>query len=253
MKRNLLIVKLFFSILFASLFMILSKIKLTSILGTDMKFSASVFFGPAIASLIGIVPGTLVIVLAHVFGILIRFYKVKDILSYLVFLPIISAGIYFAKMFKGDRKMIIPACIAIILFILHPTGRIVWFYSLFWFIPIFIAFFKNKADTLLTIGAMRIYAYALGSAYIDHCIGSVIYLYFLNIPPKFWIAAIPLTFIERLIIASGIMFSYFSVRITMKALKEIAIPLDTTVEEKKETRYVKHKTKKVLKIIKKHK
>ena len=231
-RKQKLVAKGFFAILFAALFMVLTKVKLTPILGTQMKFSASVFFGPTIASLIGITPGTLSIILAHAFGLIVGFYKIKNITSYFTFLPIILAGIYFAKMFKGDRKMIIPSAIAILLFLLHPIGREVWFYSLFWTIPIFISLFKKKTDVLLRLKFFRVYAYALGSAYVDHAVGSIIYLYYLNIPAKFWVQAIPLTLIERFIIAGGITFSYFAVKTAMKALKEIAVSVAVIVEEK---------------------
>ena len=233
-QRKLTIVKGFFSILFAALFMVLTKVKLTHILGTNMKFSASVFFGPTIASIIGIVPGTLSIVLAHIFGLLIGFYKIKNITSYLVFLPIMMAGIYFAKMFKGDRKMTIPAIIAILLFLAHPIGRRVWFYSAFWLVPIFVSLFKSKSDVILRFKPFKVYAYALGSAYVDHAIGSIMYLYYFNIPAHFWIEAIPLTFVERFIMAAGITISYFGVKAAMKALKEVAVSVAVVVRERGE-------------------
>ncbi len=134
--------------------------------------------------------------------------------------------------------MIIPSIACMILFVLHPIGRTVWYYSLFWTIPIFIALFKSKTDVLLKIKSFKVYAYALGSAYVDHAIGSIIYLYYLNIPAKFWTQAIPLTFIERLIIAGGITLSYFSVRFAIKSLKELAVPIAVVIREREKEKEV---------------
>jgi len=234
-RKKLLIAKSFFSILFAAFFMILTKVKLTPILGTKMKFSASVIFGPILSSILGIAPGTFSIIFAHLIGLLIGFYEIKSLSSYFVFLPIITAGIYFARVFKRDRKMVIPCILAILLFILHPIGRKVWFYSLFWTIPIFIATFKRKDDILFKHKFLVLYAYSLGAAFVDHAVGSVMYLYFFNIPSKFWIQAIPLTIIERLLIAFGIMISYLGVSACLKSITELAIPttLFTKEEEKR--------------------
>jgi len=232
-RKKLIVVKSFFSILFAAFFIILTKVKLTPILGTKMKFSASVIFGPILSSILGIVPGTFSIVFAHLVGLLIGFYKIKSLSSYFIFLPIITAGIYFARVFKRDRKMVIPCILAILLFVLHPIGRKVWFYSLFWTIPIFIATYKKKHDILFKHKFLVLYAYSLGAAFVDHAVGSVMYLYFLNIPAKFWIQAIPLTIVERLLIAFGIMVSYLSITACLKSIAELAIPTALIIKEKR--------------------
>lgn len=233
-KRKMLIIKLFFSIMFASLFIVLTKVKITPILGTESSFSASVMFGPIISKFLGISFGSSSIIFAHIFGVIVGIYKLKSIFSYFIFLPIIIAGIYFARIFKNEKKLLwIPlACIS--LFILHPIGREVWFYSLFWTIPLFFVIAKDRIDRISKNYVARVYLYSLATAFIDHCVGSVLYLYLMNIPKEFWIMAIPLTIIERIIIALGITVSYFFVRISISALKEVfsAIAILEAEEEK---------------------
>ena len=150
-------------------------------------------------------------------------YKIKAFKDYFTFLPIIFAGIYFAKVFKGNKKLIIIPLICILLFVINPIGRTVWFYSGFWLIPIIISLFKEKLDRLLKFPLLKIYGYSLGSAFVDHAIGSVIYLYLLKIPSKFWIEAIPMTIVERLMIAAGIELCYFAELVIIKVFEKIPV------------------------------
>jgi hypothetical protein len=234
LEKKILILKTFFAILFASLFIVLTKVKITPIIGTESKFSASVMFGPVISKFIGIGFGSGSIIGAHIFGIIFGIYKIKSLLSFFTFAPIIFAGIYFAKIFKSEKKIILFPLISIIAFILHPIGREVWFYSLFWLIPITISFGERIISNYVKNNLIKTYIYSLGTAFVDHSIGSILFLYFLNIPKEAWITAIPLTMIERLIIAAGITFSYFSILAAIKVLKEIsaAIGISERILEK---------------------
>jgi len=223
--KRLVIPKIFFTVLFAALFIVLTKVKLTPIFGTDTKFSASVMFGPVISKFLGIGWGSGAIILSQLVGVVIGFYKIKSIANLLTFAPIIAAGIYFGKMFKGDTKLTIIPIFCILLFLLHPIGREVWYYSLFWVVPIFIARFKPNLDKVLKNNIAQVYAYSLGSALTDHSIGSIIYLYLMNIPAEFWTMSIPFTFMERIVIAAGITFSYFAVKVSMSILQQASAAL----------------------------
>ncbi len=217
------IIKIIFTIFSALLFLYLTKVKFGPVLGTNMKFSLSVFFGPTLAKIFGIGYGTATIILTHLIGLVAGIYKIKSLKDYFTFFPIIFAGIYFSRIFKGNKKLIFIPLICILLFIINPIGRTVWFYSGFWLIPILISLFKEKLDKVLKFPLFKIYGYSLSSAFIDHAIGSVIYLYLLKIPGKFWVAAIPMTIIERLMIAAGIEFCYFAELVIIKVLGKIPI------------------------------
>jgi hypothetical protein len=196
-----------------------------------MKFSLSVFFGPTLAKIFGVAYGTSTIILTHILGLVAGYfwpgsrfiYKIKAVKDYFTFLPIIFAGIYFTKVFKGNKKLIIIPLICILLFIINPIGRTVWFYSGFWLIPIIISLFKEKIDKFLKIPLFKTYGYSLGAAFVDHAIGSVIYLYLLQIPANFWIEAIPMTMIERLMIAAGIELCYFAEIVIIKIFGKVPV------------------------------
>jgi hypothetical protein len=196
-----------------------------------MKFSLSVFFGPTLAKIFGVTYGTSTIILTHILGLAAGIFwpggkyifKIKAFKDYLTFLPIIFASIYFAKSFKGNKKLIVIPLVCILLFVINPIGRTVWFYSSFWLIPIIISLFKERLDKVLKIPLFKIYGYSLGSAFVDHAIGSVIYLYLLKIPANFWIEAIPMTIIERLMIAAGIELFYLAELVIIKVFGKIPI------------------------------
>jgi len=214
-------IKIFLSFFTSLLFLIFTKIKFSPILGTKSKFSISVFFGPTLSKIFGIEFGTGILIFTHFFGTLFGIYKIKSPKDFFTFFPIIFAGLYFAKIFKGEKKLIFIPAICILLFIIHPIGQKVWFYSGFWLIPIFISLFKEKFDKILKNPLFQVYGYSLGTAFVDHAVGSIIYLYFLKIPAHFWIEAIPLTILERILIAGGIEFCYFA----EKAIIEIFVKI----------------------------
>jgi hypothetical protein len=130
------------------------------------------------------------------------------------------ASLYFGAMNSNKRNRflvtIIPI-VAIFAFILHPIGREVWYFSMFWLIPIIAIFFPQK---------FRIFSVALGATFIDHAVGSVLYLYTMNIPAGAWILAIPQVMRERLSFGIGILLSYF-------LLKTLVIQLDKLLEKAK--------------------
>jgi len=221
--RKLRIPKILFSILFAALFIVLSKTKMFPILGTHFHFSMGVMFGPALGGLLGMNLGLATIILSQAVGTAIGLYTIKDTLSLLVFFPIMFGSIYFARSFRGDKKIAAIPLLMMAAFIAHPVGRQVWFYSLYWLIPVAVIQFKDRIDAVLRHPVARTYSYSLGTAFVDHSVGSVIYLWFLNIPAAMWIAAIPLTLFERLLIALGITISFHAVKAAMNALQDVAV------------------------------
>lgn len=87
-------------------------------------------------------------------------------------------------------NLILPiACMA--LFCFSPIGAQAWAYSLYWLIPA-IAFFVP----------MGIFGRALQSTFVAHAVGSVIWVYFVPMPPQAWLSLIPVVAVERLFISS---------------------------------------------------
>jgi hypothetical protein len=88
--------------------------------------------------------------------------------------------------------------LCIMLFIIHPTGNQAWMYSMYWLIPLIVAYSNNR----------HIYAQALGSTFIAHAVGSVIWLYTVPMTTEQWIQLIPIVALERCTYAAGIVVMY---------------------------------------------
>ncbi|MCR8433322.1 MAG: hypothetical protein NDP24_03750, partial [Crenarchaeota archaeon] len=69
----------------------------------------------------------------------------------------------------------------------------------------------------------KIYLYSLGATFIDHCVGSVMFLYAFNIPAIYWNMAIPLVIIERALFAGGITLLYLFLRKAIPPLREVYV------------------------------
>lgn len=213
MKKT--ILKVFFAIFLSFLFLALSQIKFAPILGTKMKFSLAVFLGPTLPKIFGGFLGTSIIFLTQIFGTILGIFKFEGTKDIFTFFPIVFGGIFFAKIFKKEKKVLFLPLICILMFILHPIGRKVWFYSLFWIIPLILFFFK--------IPKLSLFSNSLATAFVDHAVGSVIYLYLLSIPAHFWIEAIPHTILERIFIGAGISLCYILEKVSIKVLLKIPL------------------------------
>lgn len=101
----------------------------------------------------------------------------------------------FAALYLGSRGRligIVPIA-AIITFLAHPVGREVWFYSLYWLIPIVLLRFAKQLPLK-----------SLGATFTAHAVGGAAFVWAVNLPAKFWIGLIPIVAAERLVFGIGI-------------------------------------------------
>jgi len=87
-----------------------------------------------------------------------------------------------------------------LLFVLHPVGADAWIYAMYWWIPV-ILYITQRND---------LFAMALGSTFVAHAVGSVIWLYTVPMAASTWLALIPIVLIERLLFALGMVVLYRS-------------------------------------------
>jgi hypothetical protein len=92
--------------------------------------------------------------------------------------------------------------VCIVLFMLHPVGGQVWFYALYWWIPLVIAYGRYKS----------LFARALGATFIAHAVGSIIWLYTVPMTAAQWTALIPIVAVERITYAAGMVIVYHGVK-----------------------------------------
>lgn len=192
-KRNLLFIAIFALIGFIAL-----QIPVAQLEGSRAKFTVYDAFAPIAGVFIGSIPGVIAVFLMQSFNFLAKGAHIEDAGTIIRFFPMLFAVLYFAK--KGRLNLIIPA-IAIVAFLAHPIGRTVWYFTLFWVIPIVAYYFRDRF--LL----MR----ALGSTFTAHAVGGALWIWTFSLPASVWNALIPVVATERLLFALGIAGSFLLV------------------------------------------
>ena len=206
--------KLGFFIVFIVLGFLALHIPIAKLEGSKAAFTLFDAFGPIAGAFIGTIPGALSVLLMQGVNFFINGANFSDAGTVIRLLPMVFAAYYFGAKKKGfaDVSVFIPA-IAILLFILHPVGRQVWYYSLFWTIPIIARLFPD-----------RLFIRSLGSTFAAHSVGGAIWVWTVSMTPHMWIALIPVVIFERLLFALGITVSFVASN-TLLAKVESSVPL----------------------------
>ena len=213
MKLNKLITKkgilflLIFSVLafFAERANVFQLVGSTELASSKQYFTMFQFLGPVAGAFLGPVVGVLAVLISE-FANFLTLGKEWTALNILRMLPMLFAAYYFGVKrdkisIKNTALMVIAPIFAIFMFIIHPVGRQVWFFSLYWMIPVIISLFPKKySDGVL----MK----SLGATFTAHAVGGVVWIYMFNTIPEYWIGLIPVVAYERLLFAGGIALSY---------------------------------------------
>lgn len=189
-KKNVLFVTFFTFFGFIAL-----QIPVVQLEGSKAKFTAYDAFAPVASAFIGSVPGVSAVFFMQLFNFFIHGAHIQDPGTIIRFFPMLFAVLYFGK--KGKFNIIIPA-IAIGAFIAHPIGRTVWYFALFWTIPIFSYFLREKF----------LFVRALGATFSAHAVGGALWIWAFALPAPIWNSLIPVVAIERFVFAIGICASF---------------------------------------------
>lgn len=201
--------QIIFIILFVVLGLASFKIPIFNIIGSNQKFTFFDFLGPTTGLIIGSIPGALSVFFVKLVSVILN-NQSFDLTTIIRFFPMMAAAIYFGT---RSKKILVVPIICILLFIIHPIGRQVWYFSAFWFIPL-VAFFKKD----------RLIFKSLGSTFTAHGIGSVAFLYAFNLKASIWIGLIPVVWMERLLFTGGIWLSYLVMNTVLdKVVKRLRI------------------------------
>ena len=214
-KKNVL-----FIVVFAILGFIALQIPVTQLEGSKAKFMVYDAFAPVAGAFIGSLPGVVAVFLVQFVNFLIHGAIIEDAGTIIRFLPMLFAVLYFAK--RGKFNLILPA-IAIVDFIAHPIGRTVWYFALFWTIPIIAYFLRDRF----------LLARALGATFTAHAVGGAIWIWVFALPAQVWISLIPIVVLERVVFALGICMSFVLVNNVLAILeKKHILNLGFFIEER---------------------
>ncbi len=190
--------KILFVIVFGIMALIASQINFSQVLGTQNQFfTVFQFFGPIAGAFLGPVFGGAAILLSNIFNDFIFSGKELNLINIARLLPMVFAAAYFATSKKRDWTLIVPL-VAIAAFLLHPIGQQVWYFALFWTIPIIAKL----------ISPTRLFVKSLGATFTAHAVGGALWIYVFQTTPEYWIALIPIVIFERFLFAIGISASY---------------------------------------------
>lgn len=185
-----------FFLAFVALGFLLLQVPLTRLAGSKATFTLFDAFGPTAGGFLGGPAGALAALMMQLFNFLAHGAHIQDAGTLIRFLPMMFAALYFSR--RTRLNILVPA-IAILAFVAHPVGREVWFFSLFWLIPILCSFFQDRS----------LLARSLGATFTAHSVGGALWIYFIPMPTAVWIALIPIVIMERLLFAGGIAVTYF--------------------------------------------
>jgi hypothetical protein len=186
---------IWFIIVFAVLGLLAMQVPVAAVAGSKVKFTLFDSFGPIASGFLGTLPGVIAVTLMQLANFFIHGAKVLDAGTIIRFFPMLLAAAYFGK--KGWWNWVVPA-VAIIIFNLNPIGRSVWYYSLYWLIPIVTYFLRDRF----------LLARALGATFTAHAVGGAAWIWAFHLPRTVWIALIPVVARERVIFTFGIALMY---------------------------------------------
>lgn len=184
-----------FILIFAVLGFIALQVPVTQLVGSKAKFTLFDAFGPIAAGFIGVVPGVIAVFLMQFVNFLVHGAQVVDAGTVIRFFPMLFAAWYFGRKTRFD--WIVPT-LAIIAWNVNPIGRSVWYFSLYWLIPIVMYFFRERF----------LLARALGSTFSAHAVGGALWIWVFALPKAVWVGLIPVVALERALFAIGIALMY---------------------------------------------
>lgn len=156
-------------------------------------FSWSSIAAPVSAYHFGLLSLFSIIAVKGVFGLqtLSLFYVCKR-------LPLLLSSWAFRSQ-SWITEVVIPA-VCMMLFMVHPIGSQVFYYSFYWLIPVSLYFVPRS-----------IYTRSLSATFIAHAIGSVVWLYFRGLDVSVWNMLMPVVIVERLLMATGMVGLHFAI------------------------------------------
>lgn len=193
--------KIIFALFFVVLGLVALQIPVNTLEGSRVKFTLFDLFAPISAAFLGTGLGIISVLLMQAVNLASHGFAGVNTSSPLTFvatlrfIPLIVGVYFFAK--KEGRLLVLPA-LAIIAFNLHPVGRTVWFYSLFWVIPFLMWPLRDRF----------LLARSLSATFTAHAVGGAIWIYAFPTTSAFWLTLIPIVALERSIFALGISSSY---------------------------------------------
>lgn len=187
--------KILFVLVFVGLGFIAMQVPFTKMIGGgNVRFSLFDFYGPVAGAFLGSVWGVLLVLAMQLSNWAFHGFQ-TDAGTIIRFFPMIFAVLYFAQ--KSRWTLFVPG-LAMLAFWSHPEGRQAWFFALYWTIPFMMHFLNDKF----------LFARALGATFTQHSVGGALWIWTFNMKAELWTALVPVVWLERGLMATGIILTY---------------------------------------------
>lgn len=174
--------------------------------GQGVNFTLFDLFAPVFGAIFGLTFGLIAVLAVNLTNIVVS--GNYELAAFIRLVPVLFAVYFFARRAPASVAV---SLIAMVLFVAHPIGREVWYYSLFWLIP----------SLMRLISRDNVFTSAMGATFTQHAVGGVAWLYAFSLPAEVWRSLIPLVIAERFVMGLGIAVSFV-------ALQALVRRLDTT-------------------------
>lgn len=208
--------KLKFIALFFILGLVGLNIPFTKLAGSNVSFTLFDFFAPIAGAFLGPLLGIVTVFAVELVNLFVKHTPLQTGTIIRLF-PTLFATYYFAIMASRkkssstdateSRLILAVPLLAIVVFIAHPIGRTVWYYTLFWAIPLIAYFFRKN-----------LFMRSLGATFTAHAVGGAAWIWAFGLPVKVWQGLIPVVIEERLVFAVGIVISYKLMQLALSYL-----------------------------------
>lgn len=196
--------QLLWLLIFVAVSIVASLIRFAPLLVGKLNFTLFDLYAPLAGGWFGSILGPLLVLAVALVNLLIQ--HSYNLASLLHLFPVVFGAWYFAS---HKRRVALVPLVAILGFWLTDSGRAVWYYPLFWVIPILCVFFKDRSIVLN----------ALGATFTAHAVGGLLWVYFFAPPASVWINLIPIVIVERLIFTGVSVIVYVLVEKGIRILK----------------------------------
>lgn len=204
LQKKLLFLAIFTLVGFAAL-----QVPFNKLAGSNVSFTLFDFFAPIAGAFLGPVFGIASVLAVEVVNNVIK-HTAWTAGPIIRLFPTLFAVYYFAAIARKNQRPWILAVpvLSILVFLAHPYGRQVPYYTLFWVIPLIAYRFRSN-----------LYLKSLGATFTAHAVGGAAWIWAFNLKPAIWNSLIPVVISERLLFAAGIAASFV---ITKRVLSYLA-------------------------------
>jgi hypothetical protein len=186
------------TLFFISLMSLSSFFKFSFVVGSwRMFFSALNCVGPIAGSFLGVSGSWMIYGLRTVVRLCTMGVTAAQLLNGV---PTLCASLYLATTHWAIACGLPLTCM--VLFWLHPVGVAAAPYALYWLIPVAVFYVQSN----------NLFFKALGSTFVAHAVGSIIWLYTVPMTSAAWLALIPVVAVERLLFATGMVIVQYVIQ-----------------------------------------